>query len=228
MNYKTYHCQSKAVDAEQGIYELMPSTESQDRDGDVLVATGAQLDNYRRNPVVMYAHDYSDLPVAKALEIEPVPGVGLRAKIQFPPVGASPKADAVRALWAGGFLNAASVGFVPRAATPEGKGNRFTDWELLEFSIVPIPANADALRLAAKSMEPVELKRGRVLSATNERRIREAVAALTDVLGQLGEQPQEEPEKSVLADAEDTAEADAAAVVVALSELPQIIKEYLK
>jgi HK97 family phage prohead protease len=209
----------------------MPSTESQDRDGDVLVATGADLENYRRNPVVMYAHDYTDLPVAKALEIEAVPGVGLRAKIQFPEPGVNPKADAVRGLWAGGFLNAASVGFVPRASTPEGKGARFTAWELLEFSIVPVPANADALRLAVKSMEPDDTltKRGRVLSATNERRIREAVASLSDVLAQLGEQPQAEPESAEPADTKQVCDEGAVAdIAAALSELPRILKEYLK
>jgi HK97 family phage prohead protease len=142
--------------------------------------------------VVLYAHDYTDLPVAKALGIDIVPGVGLRAQIQFAPPGANPKADSVRALWAAGFLNAASVGFVPRTADPNGSGKRFTDWELLEFSIVSVPANADALRLAAKSLRP-EQKRGRVLSGVNEKRIRDAVSALTEVLNQLDSQTPETP-----------------------------------
>ena len=47
--------------------------------------------------------------------------------------------------------------------------------------------------MAAKAMEPKSVaKRGRVLSATNEKRIREAVTSLQEVLASLGE---EEPEQ---------------------------------
>lgn len=224
MIHKTYQCESKVLDEAEGIYELMPSTESIDRDGDVLVADGADLTNYRRNPVVMYAHDYSDLPVAKAIDIQSVPGVGLRAKIQFPPLGISPKADTVRGLWAARFLNAASVGFVPKQAEPNGTGQRFTQWEMLEFSIVPIPANADALRLAVKSMTTIE-KRGRVLSGANEQRLREAIGMLQDVLDQLGGAP----EPDMPADEEPATDSkDIEEVTSALAALVPVLKEYLK
>lgn len=181
--YKAVACEIKALDAQQGIYEVMASTEAQDRQGDVLVSTGAQLDNYRRNPVVLWAHDYTKLPVARTLDIEPIPGVGLRAKMQFAPQGVDPFIDAVRSLWENGFLNAASVGFQPRAGTPNGNGGtRYTGWELLEFSIVPIPANPDALRLA---YAPEVQKRGRVLSAKNEAALRDAIDTLVSILSQL-------------------------------------------
>ena len=61
----------------------------------------------------------------------------------------------MRRLWAAGFLNAVSIGFMPKSYTPrEGDqgGYVFEDWELLEYSIVPVPANQDALRLAMKSV----------------------------------------------------------------------------
>jgi phage head maturation protease len=156
----------------------------------VLEATGAKLDNYRRNTVVLYGHDYSGLPVARALEIDPVPGVGVRAKMQFPPKGVDTRIDAVHTLWDLGFLNAVSVGFTPVSGTPTGKGGtRYTDWELLEFSIVPIPANADALRLA---FDGAVNKSGRVLSSKNESALRAAVETLLSVLAQL-DKPEPEP-----------------------------------
>jgi HK97 family phage prohead protease len=156
----------------------------------VLVSTGADLSNYRRNPVVLWAHDYSRLPVARAVEIDAVPGVGLRAKMEFAPAGVDAHIDAVRTLWEHGFLNAASVGFTPKAGTPTGKGGtRYTEWELLEFSIVPIPANADALRLA---FDGAAAKSGRVLSAKNESALRAAVDTLLSVLSQL-DKPEPEP-----------------------------------
>lgn len=181
--YKAVTVTTKAIDAQAGLYELMASTESVDRQNDVLVSTGADLSNYRRNPVVLWAHDYSRLPVARAVEIDAVPGVGLRAKMEFAPAGVDAHIDAVRKLWELGFLNAASVGFTPKAGTPTGKGGtRYTDWELLEFSIVPIPANADALRLA---FDGAVQKSGRVLSAKNESALRAAVDTLLSVLSQL-------------------------------------------
>ena len=190
--YKAVTVTSKALDVQAGLYELMASTESVDRQNDVLVSTGADLSNYRRNPVVLWAHDYTRLPVARAVEIDAVPGVGLRAKMEFAPAGVDPHIDAVRTLWEKGFLNAASVGFTPKAGTPTGKGGtRFTEWELLEFSIVPIPANADALRLA---FSPDVLKRGRVLSSKNEQALRDAVDALQAVLAQLEAPPSDDPQ----------------------------------
>lgn len=160
---KTYLCEVKAVDVEAGIYELWASTESVDRDGDILIASGAQLENYLKNPVVLYGHNYYGFPVAKTLEAEVVVGKGLRARFQFAPQGTHADIDAVRSLWEGGFLNAASVGFRPlkwQERKPAADENFpswyapriYTEWELLEWSIVPVPANQDALRLAAKAM----------------------------------------------------------------------------
>jgi hypothetical protein len=110
--------------------------------------------------------------------------------MEFAPAGVDAHIDAVRTLWEHGFLNAASVGFTPKAGTPTGKGGtRYTEWELLEFSIVPIPANADALRLA---FDGAAAKSGRVLSAKNESALRAAVDTLLSVLSQL-DKPEPEP-----------------------------------
>lgn len=213
--YKTFTVERKAIDPEAGIYEAMISTENPDRDGDVILASGGDFGNFLKNPVVLYAHNYWDLPVAKALEVEKLSGLGVRARFQFPEWNESENADTVRRLWAGGFLNATSIGFIPKKweprKTPEGealeRGYLITEWELLEFSIVPVPANQDALRLAVKAMTPVVVeksfkggreeleiidKRGRVLSAANERKIRSAVDSLTAVLESLGEQEDED------------------------------------
>ena len=191
MEYKAYTCEIKAVNADEGIYEAMVSMETKDRDGDVLVSDGADLTNYRRNPVVLWAHDYKQLPVGRATSIESVSGKGLKATIQFVPDGVDPHIDAVKKLWKGGFLNATSVGFVPRekvAHADKTAGNRFNKWELLEFSIVPVPANADALRLSMKTIDDALVieKQGRVLSGGNEKKLRDAANLIDDVLKQLG------------------------------------------
>lgn len=158
---KTFTVESKAIDPEAGIYEAMISTESIDRDGDILLASGADVANYIRNPVVLFGHNYSEVEavVGKTLRLEQIDGKGIKARWQFAPKEVSEDADRVRRLWAGGFLNATSVGFMPKSFQQrqsddgqEVRGRVYDDWELLEFSIVPVPANQDALRLAAKSL----------------------------------------------------------------------------
>lgn len=196
--YKTFHCQTKAVDKTAGIYEVMISTESIDRDGDIIRANGGRFDDYLKNPVVLLGHNYSDLPVAKTLEVAVVPGQGVRAQFQFPEAGLYDKADNVRKLWDAGFLNAASIGFSPIKSVnldpsrPWGP-QEYIEWELLEWSIVSVPANQDALRLALNGINETIAKRGRVLSAANEQKLKTAADNINEVLSQLGQD--DEPDK---------------------------------
>jgi len=125
--------------------ELLISTEAVDREGDRLIATGAQLDSYLRNPVVLYAHDQRSIPVGRATDVRKIPGRGVRAAWRW--LEGDPFADRVRNAWDQGVLNAASVGFLPREWDRNDAGGfDFTAWELLEFSIVPVPANPEAVR----------------------------------------------------------------------------------
>ena len=160
--YKLFTPEIKAIDPEAGIYEAMISTEDVDRDGDIMKATGASISDYMKNPVVLFGHNYRDATavVGKALSIEKIDGQGIKARWQFADKETSEDADLVRRLWAGGFLNATSIGFIPeeweKRETDEGeeleRGRVYTEWELLEFSIVPVPANQSALRLAVKTL----------------------------------------------------------------------------
>jgi len=204
---KSFTTISKAVDIDNGVFEAMISTEAVDRQGDIVRALGARLENYLKNPVVLWAHDYQAPPVARALSVEIIPGEGLKSTFQFSGWGVNPQADTIRRLWAGGFLNATSIGFIPLKSNPmdgnkDGEGwyspHDYVEWELLEFSIVPVPANQDALRLALRSLAQPVAKRGRVLSAVNERKLREAAEAINAVLEQLADETQEEGIKTAV------------------------------
>jgi HK97 family phage prohead protease len=122
------------------------STASVDRDRDTLAVDGWKLDNYRKNPVVLWAHRYDDLPVGKAESILAKAGA-LKAVADFVPAEISPFADTVFRLLKGGFLRATSVGFRPMkyALNEDRRGIDFEEQELMEFSIVPVPANPEAL-----------------------------------------------------------------------------------
>lgn len=133
------------------------STDAVDRDNDVVDQKGWQLESYKRNPVVLWAHDYSALPVGKATEIA-VSGGRLVATAQF---AEHPFAETVFQLVKGGFLRATSVGFAPKAykINDERDGVDFKEQELLEFSIVPVPANPEALieaRAAGVDLAPIK------------------------------------------------------------------------
>jgi len=144
------------------------STRARDRHGDIIDPEGVNLSRFRKNPVVLYAHDYDGLPIARSLW-ERVRDGELIAKPQF-----HLETELSREVWAlveKGVLSAWSVGFVPEKwePTPDGRGFRVRKWDLLEYSCVPVPANFEALtrelrerRITApalvKSLAPLGLK----------------------------------------------------------------------
>lgn len=134
------------------------STSGVDRDNDVIDQNGWDLAAYQRNPVVLWAHDYASLPVGKCVSIV-VEGGRLVAIVEFAPAELSAFAEQVLGLIDGGFLNAVSVGFKPKktAHNHARGGLDFLEMELLEFSIVPVPANAQAL-LVGRSADSPALK----------------------------------------------------------------------
>jgi hypothetical protein len=133
------------------------STAAFDRDNDRVLSRGARVDNYMKNPVVQWGHNYFE-PWAttgrtNALEI----GDGyIDADFTLrPAANDSDPQNIIRLLWAGGWINAASIGFQPdpeKMVANDAGGWDFEEWELLEWSLVPVPANQEALRLAVKGM----------------------------------------------------------------------------
>lgn len=129
--------------------DFIISTAAVDRMGDTIAVDGWKLANFRKNPVVLWAHDASMLPIAKASNIRVEDGK-LMARAEFMPREISGFSDAVYRALKAGFLSACSVGFAPiKYAFSEDSGRRFgidfLECELLEFSVVPVPANQEAL-----------------------------------------------------------------------------------
>jgi len=142
-------CEVKKVGERQ--YEFTASTSTQDRDGEVIDAAGWDLKNFKKNPVIMYAHDYRSLPIGKASRVWLSKGT-LKNTVEFPPEGTYEFADIVERLVDTGYLKTESVGFIPKK-WEDGDGEKaprrtYTKQELLEISIVPVPSNPDALRNA--------------------------------------------------------------------------------
>ncbi|MHC5055718.1 MAG: HK97 family phage prohead protease [Planctomycetota bacterium] len=100
------------------------STAARDRHGDVIDPRGVRLERFRKNPVVLYAHDYEGLPVARSLwerVRDGDAGPELVAKPQF-----HMDTELSREVWAlveKGVLSAWSVGFVPEEWEPLDGGD---------------------------------------------------------------------------------------------------------
>lgn len=147
------------------------STTAIDRDGDVILPSGLDASDFRKNPVVLMQHD-QDRVLGKATNLRTTPNAVI-AEVEFAarpktlPENAEWPPDTVLDLFQQGVLKAFSVGFqVPAGGVREasekdvarfGDGVRsvITNWKLLEFSVVSVPANQDALALAvSKGMVP--------------------------------------------------------------------------
>lgn len=128
------------------------SDESKDRYGDTISADGWDFEAYAKNPVLLWAHDYSLPPVGKMGTPWKTVGKKVKAVVdQFTPVELNPMGAAVEGMIRKGFLNAVSVGFQPVEFTfNDDYSVNYVKQELLEISVVPVPANANAL-VAAKS-----------------------------------------------------------------------------
>jgi len=127
--------------AEDGTFEAIISGIKTDRYGDTIDPEGWDLKNYKKNPVLLWAHDHSIPAVGKALKVW-VEDKVLKLKGEFAP---TQFAQELKLLAEGGFLKAFSVGFAPKDYKFNDKGVDFLSQELLETSFVNVPAYADAL-----------------------------------------------------------------------------------
>ncbi len=146
---ETFHVKAN-IEKKGEEFLAIASTAAVDRQGEIVEVSGWDLKDFKKNPVLQWAHDHSVLPVGKAEKIW-IEGEGKNAKLMFKPVfqEVTEFGRAVKQLVQEGFLNAFSVGFIPL----DGEDNRFTKQKLLEISVVNVPANPEALMLGYKSLK---------------------------------------------------------------------------
>jgi phage head maturation protease len=167
-----------AVDADTLTVRAVISTADPDRAGDVVVPSGLRnVAEYLRNPVVLWAHSRTLPPigVCRRLEVQPHRVI---AETQF--AKGVPFAEDLFRLYALGVLRGWSIGFLPLKAQrlPDNpdhsppsrrRGLRIEEWDLLEYSAVPVPENAGALTLALqKGLVEDDLLRDWLLRVPND------------------------------------------------------------
>lgn len=152
--------------------EIIVNTGAFDREHDRVLPSGAKLDNYLRNPIMLWGHNYHEpgfvIGTAKDIRSD-------GRKIIVRPDLREPASDndpmhIIRALWDAGIIRTASIGFLPLAEPKRNEkgGYDYEEWELLEISLVPVPANQEALRLAVKGLGDNDQGTGMVTMTIDE------------------------------------------------------------
>lgn len=153
-------------DPESDVAVFVISTKRVDSYNTTIAPDGWLLEDYAANPVVLFAHDQDGLPVARDIgrfiDRERLVGTAMFATRELNPFG-----HQVGRLVRAGFLNTASVGFEPveveeskergRESTPFAPLD-FRKQRLVEWSIVPVPANADCLAQDRSGMSALEVR----------------------------------------------------------------------
>ncbi len=164
---------------------FVASTESVDRYGDVVRASGWQLDAFKRNPVALFGHNHSEI-IGKISRVW-AESKNLMADFVVAEAGTSQTVDYVRALLRQKLIRAVSVSFLPIEYDyllddrKQPVGYDFKKHELLVISLVSVPANGEALSIA-KSMNLSEATRSALLIPANGNATRAKLRAELELL----------------------------------------------
>jgi hypothetical protein len=133
--------------------------ETVDRYGDIVRAKGVRLDNYKKNPVIQFAHDYSTPPIGVSIKTwydKQANALKSLALFFDDRVDSSGRSDLIFRFVKSNGMRACSIGFDPiEWSKPSDKereelglgqyGVEYTACDMLEFSPVPLPANPNSL-----------------------------------------------------------------------------------
>lgn len=171
------HSVKQAPGNDPRILRFVASTEDVDRDGDVVEVSGWQLEEWNKNPVILFSHNYSDPPIARGVRAEKdLRNKQLVIDARFPtmeelspsgqPSEYAKRVETIYQMYLLGLMNATSVGFavldsekIEDSANPNMpdwlKGNRIKKANLMELSCVSVPANPNAL-IQARSIKSLD------------------------------------------------------------------------
>lgn len=144
---------------EEGVVEVIVNSGQMDRDNEVLDIKGGNFENFLDKPVVIFAHQYDQPTIGKALSVWTDDQGQLRAMIKFA-TNEYEFANTVYKLMVGGYMPAISIGFrvLPDGEVMMADGTKmFTRWEMLEISVVPIGADPKAGK--AKGIDAENIKK---------------------------------------------------------------------
>jgi HK97 family phage prohead protease len=194
-----YEEHEKEYEHEQqnNIWTFVISTPEIDRYGTVIVPSGIDYSAYMQNPIVLAQHNSDHWPVGRCLGFF-MNGENLEATIEIECI--TEEGRTLNKLIEAGFVKAVSVGIMPKESEEQTIDSEkvvvYPTSELVEFSIVSVPANRGALikrsvqKTITESLTKYK-KEIRMLTPENEQKIleellpaiSEAVAVELETLG---------------------------------------------
>jgi HK97 family phage prohead protease len=128
------------------IWSFVVSTPEVDRYGTIIMPSGIDYSAFMNNPVVLAQHESEKWPVGRCLGFA-MNGENLEATLQVECI--TEDGRTLNKLINAGFVRAVSVGIIPLETEEQNidgsKVTVYTKSELVEFSIVSVPANRTAL-----------------------------------------------------------------------------------
>jgi len=146
MNFikKTFSVEVENIDEENGIIRAIFSSGLPDRDGEMIDQETWNLEEYKKNPVVLWSHDQLSPPIGQMIDIFVNDDKMLEGKIKFA-INEYDFANTIYKLYAGKFIRAFSIGFNSEDYEEVNGVRVLKNNTLLEISAVNIPADALAL-----------------------------------------------------------------------------------
>jgi len=178
----------RSIDAEKRTVDFVISTEKKDRHGTVWTLDGWNLDEYRDNPVVSYNH-FAGSPnpdmIIGTSEVRKEEGK-LVATLNLEE--GNPIADQVLRKLQNGTLRSASIGAIvhdghwgKRDSGEDPDAIYFTRQSLLEWSVVSVPSNTDAVKRSAEDLISEFPKEETTPSAVSRDGIRARIFSLKSI-----------------------------------------------
>lgn len=180
---RSFGLEITSIDEEKRSARFVMSTDSIDSYDEVVEQTW-DLRRYQKNPVFLYNHNrgawgdpqYS-LPIGRALDVSVVNG-RLEGEFKFGSEKANPFAETCWRCFKERLLVAGSVGFTPGDVRMEKRDGReiyvLSNNELYEFSLTPLPANADAVAKSIGGSRSRDVERFKALAARTAARHNQA------------------------------------------------------
>lgn len=134
------------LDIENREITFIASTPSVDSHGEVVLQDWI-FDRFKKNPVILWAHNQREPPIGRAVKWWVEGGETLYIRVRFSQV--NPFAQLIFDMIVEGMVRACSVGFIPHEISrKEVEGQLRTALgknELCELSVCPVPSNADSV-----------------------------------------------------------------------------------
>lgn len=172
------------VEKQDEAVEWVLSDMSLDRDQERVDPAGADFKNFKKNPVVLWAHDYSRPAIGK-ISSPKVRDGKVVGKVEFDDKDTDEFAWMIGQKVKKGIISAGSIGFKPTTVefVEEPKDSTrlvHRKWELMEFSICNVPSNPNAM--AVRSEDDMDEKAIEQIESLTQK-----IAALEAKVEKLGE-----------------------------------------